>query len=49
VLVLDGALHHEVRYLADDLGVAVYRPDDLAVLGAQAAALPVVKREAPSG
>jgi hypothetical protein len=48
VLVLDGALHHELRLTADDLGLATYRHDDLAVLAANAGQLPTVSAEAAS-
>ncbi|MFB6260344.1 MAG: hypothetical protein ABEK42_06580 [Thiohalorhabdaceae bacterium] len=49
VIVVDGALHHELRYRADDLGVATYRHDDLAVLGVEAGRLPRVKPPAVPG
>lgn len=49
VMVVDGALHHELRYRADDMGVATYRHDDLAVLGAEAGRLPRVMAPAVPG
>jgi len=46
VLVVDGALHHELRYRAEDLGVGIFRHDDLAVLGAQPGSMPRIKPQA---